>query len=129
MMIPPISVTEHMLRRWARLSGASRVSRTSGRRSLRVTSAARVTRLSDRKSTRLNSSHVKISYAVFCLKKKKRIEGNTLNSSGETSFVLNSRLVAELYEFVEMAASHLSEAFSNDIFLCLDVGQSANCQT
>src|SRR5690606_41076629 len=27
-------------------------------------------RLGDRKSTRLNSSHVKISYAVFCLKKK-----------------------------------------------------------
>src|SRR5690606_41588098 len=27
----------------------------------------------DRKSTRLNSSHVKISYAVFCLKKKKAI--------------------------------------------------------
>src|SRR5690606_41770413 len=26
----------------------------------------------DRKSTRLNSSHVKISYAVFCLKKKKQ---------------------------------------------------------
>src|SRR5690606_41486282 len=30
-----------------------------------------VSRLQDRKSTRLNSSHVKISYAVFCLKKKK----------------------------------------------------------
>src|SRR5690606_41396074 len=28
-------------------------------------------RIPDRKSTRLNSSHVKISYAVFCLKKKK----------------------------------------------------------
>src|SRR5690606_40607606 len=28
----------------------------------------------DRKSTRLNSSHVKISYAVFCLKKKKQIQ-------------------------------------------------------
>src|SRR5699024_12727182 len=27
---------------------------------------------SDRKSTRLNSSHVSISYAVFCLKKKKK---------------------------------------------------------
>src|SRR5258707_9969183 len=27
---------------------------------------------SDRKSTRLNSSHANISYAVFCLKKKKR---------------------------------------------------------
>src|SRR2546426_802783 len=31
-------------------------------------------RLSDRKSTRLNSSHLVISYAVFCLKKKKRTE-------------------------------------------------------
>src|SRR6266498_3398841 len=28
--------------------------------------------LGDRKSTRLNSSHVRISYAVFCLKKKKK---------------------------------------------------------
>src|SRR5690606_25694154 len=34
----------------------------------------------DRKSTRLNSSHVKISYAVFCLKKKKEKNGrNTRN--------------------------------------------------
>src|SRR5690606_40369337 len=32
--------------------------------------AARIAQ-EDRKSTRLNSSHVKISYAVFCLKKKK----------------------------------------------------------
>src|SRR5437660_6226532 len=31
-------------------------------------------RLRDRKSTRLNSSHVAISYAVFCLKKKKTHE-------------------------------------------------------
>src|SRR3712207_8058990 len=30
-----------------------------------------LTRTSDRKSTRLNSSHANISYAVFCLKKKK----------------------------------------------------------
>src|SRR5690349_23049820 len=30
----------------------------------------------DRKSTRLNSSHVEISYAVFCLKKKKTINTN-----------------------------------------------------
>src|SRR4051812_49968302 len=29
-------------------------------------------RIADRKSTRLNSSHMSISYAVFCLKKKKR---------------------------------------------------------
>src|SRR5690554_7578420 len=31
----------------------------------------------DRKSTRLNSSHVRISYAVFCLKKKKNKKKNT----------------------------------------------------
>src|SRR5690606_41657558 len=31
-----------------------------------------IVELQDRKSTRLNSSHVKISYAVFCLKKKKK---------------------------------------------------------
>src|SRR5438874_3795459 len=30
----------------------------------------------DRKSTRLNSSHVEISYAVFCLKKKKKLKNN-----------------------------------------------------
>src|SRR5690349_23426810 len=32
----------------------------------------RASRRGDRKSTRLNSSHVEISYAVFCLKKKKK---------------------------------------------------------
>src|SRR2546430_11349593 len=31
----------------------------------------------DRKSTRLNSSHSQISYAVFCLKKKKKNQSNT----------------------------------------------------
>src|SRR3712207_7130463 len=33
----------------------------------------------DRKSTRLNSSHANISYAVFCLKKKKNTEHNNTN--------------------------------------------------
>src|SRR2546426_2131577 len=33
----------------------------------------------DRKSTRLNSSHLVISYAVFCLKKKKTIKTSTSN--------------------------------------------------
>src|SRR5438067_4545488 len=32
--------------------------------------------VADRKSTRLNSSHVSISYAVFCLKKKKGASGS-----------------------------------------------------
>src|SRR5699024_12684965 len=33
--------------------------------------------IKDRKSTRLNSSHVSISYAVFCLKKKKIVKFNS----------------------------------------------------
>src|SRR5436309_11880138 len=33
----------------------------------------------DRKSTRLNSSHVKISYAVFCLKKKKSMAASAVS--------------------------------------------------
>src|SRR3712207_7208213 len=35
---------------------------------------AEVHTIADRKSTRLNSSHANISYAVFCLKKKKNIK-------------------------------------------------------
>src|SRR5437667_1548471 len=35
----------------------------------------------DRKSTRLNSSHITISYAVFCLKKKKQEEKNELTAT------------------------------------------------
>src|SRR2546430_10612364 len=36
-----------------------------------IAASTGATRLVDRKSTRLNSSHSQISYAVFCLKKKK----------------------------------------------------------
>src|SRR2546430_8707815 len=44
---------------------------------LRDAAAARNRELRDRKSTRLNSSHSQISYAVFCLKKKRAL--NTRN--------------------------------------------------
>src|SRR5205814_5658691 len=40
------------------------------RLAMRLISCARLARYRDRKSTRLNSSHLGISYAVFCLKKK-----------------------------------------------------------
>src|SRR5256885_13976921 len=39
---------------------------------LKAPTAELNTRIGDRKSTRLNSSHLVISYAVFCLKKKKK---------------------------------------------------------
>src|SRR5690625_5564842 len=43
-----------------------------GRLGFRPEQADEVRRFADRKSTRLNSSHVAISYAVFCLKKHKK---------------------------------------------------------
>src|SRR3989442_10806462 len=43
---------------------------------LSVMSADQADERRDRKSTRLNSSHVRISYAVFCLKKKKPLKGS-----------------------------------------------------
>src|SRR2546430_8173188 len=42
------------------------------RRTARCAASSRVFSPTDRKSTRLNSSHSQISYAVFCLKKKKQ---------------------------------------------------------
>src|SRR3954452_25638038 len=50
-------------------SSGSNSRSTSSRLSFRTVD--RGSRREDRKSTRLNSSHVRISYAVFCLKKKK----------------------------------------------------------
>src|SRR6266496_6309860 len=51
-------------RQWRRI-GVRRACKSEG-------PAAAFTLRRDRKSTRLNSSHVEISYAVFCLKKKKK---------------------------------------------------------
>src|SRR2546429_5298148 len=46
-------------------------------RDARLITALDSLRAEDRKSTRLNSSHGYISYAVFCLKKKKRHQGHS----------------------------------------------------
>src|SRR5256885_7239835 len=54
LVVKPIVARKHLIRLSRR--GGKEVSR----------------RLRDRKSTRLNSSHLVISYAVFCLKKRKR---------------------------------------------------------
>src|SRR5215510_15154155 len=44
----------------------------------------------DRKSTRLNSSHVAISYAVFCLKKKKKTPGRSPRSPPRSPYPTRS---------------------------------------
>src|SRR5690554_7331724 len=58
----------------------------------------------DRKSTRLNSSHVRISYAVFCLKKKKKKINKT---SHDTSLYAQLRTFAHLATTLPGAHVHL----------------------
>src|SRR5690606_40642834 len=70
MLRPPPRSTLFPTRRSSDLRGRDTgrgCGRASSRRGAQVHSAGHER---DRKSTRLNSSHVKISYAVFCLKKK-----------------------------------------------------------
>src|SRR5438067_7419282 len=71
-------------RRWARRR--SRSDAHLPRAARRRTAGARPPTSPDRKSTRLNSSHVSISYAVFCLKKKTNTHEkiSTINSSMPT---------------------------------------------
>src|SRR5438477_6780058 len=49
----------------------------------------------DRKSTRLNSSHMSISYAVFCLKKKKNPKGNPCPNRSNNRVTVQSELLKE----------------------------------
>src|SRR5207245_11508027 len=58
---------------------ATRSSRPSDVRSATASLARFSRKVLDRKSTRLNSSHGSISYAVFCLKKKKQSKSVGLN--------------------------------------------------
>src|SRR6266536_975511 len=68
----PISRTTRSIRRWRSSAPARR---------LRSSPPTR-----DRKSTRLNSSHEGISYAVFCLNKKKTRLADVVLSNGMTDF-------------------------------------------
>src|SRR5476651_1816191 len=55
---------------------------------------------SDRKSTRLNSSHANISYAVFCLKKKKNVADKIFQALQIREFaVLGARVLGEGQRF------------------------------
>src|SRR2546426_9273065 len=75
---PPLQLGGHARKRRqdaAVLAGVVR--RRRGRDPRRTRAQLRAVR-PDRKSTRLNSSHLVISYAVFCLKKKKKERKNAL---------------------------------------------------
>src|SRR5258708_10718394 len=67
-------------------SGGGSVNRALGGRPTRLTRGSR-----DRKSTRLNSSHQIISYAVFCLKKKKQTSDQSRASCKATRHTTSER--------------------------------------
>src|SRR5947209_10231533 len=56
----------------------------------------------DRKSTRLNSSHANISYAVFCLKKKKKHKDNNKSKSNQTK---NNQIMYTSYNVTNLIHS------------------------
>src|SRR6267378_4071476 len=65
--------------------------------------------MADRKSTRLNSSHVEISYAVFCLKKKKKNK-NIHNFKKNRKLIKNDRItikVACIFIIFFLGVSHI----------------------
>src|SRR5256886_8653806 len=75
------------------------------RHSLRITKHCLASR--DRKSTRLNSSHSQISYAVFCLKKKKskheHLTTKTRHSSRVSTRIPPSTLPGRLFDLQAVA--------------------------
>mgnify|MGYP000527560111 CR=1 FL=1 len=58
----------------------------------------------DRKSTRLNSSHITISYAVFCLKKKKKKYGSGFNGSqrGNTGSIIQEKEHRQVVRYMRL---------------------------
>src|SRR5262245_63908092 len=73
------------------LRGSAPSARGGNRCGASISSSASMT-WADRKSTRLNSSHLGISYAVFCLKKKKNTDSATRAHSNKPNFKPKQKL-------------------------------------
>src|SRR6266498_1505587 len=65
----------------------------------------------DRKSTRLNSSHVRISYAVFCWKKK-RFSIPTPTAPGETAIAYNEASIRQILTELGYDAKPIEEGLA-----------------
>src|SRR5688572_31896915 len=70
-LFPYTTLFRSMSRPWRSSSSDTRIGRSRESASADTAVATADHTATDRKSTRLNSSHSQISYAVFCLKKKK----------------------------------------------------------
>src|SRR5256884_258749 len=76
----------------------------------------------DRKSTRLNSSHGYISYAVFCLKKKKSVNSKALEELEHDMTTCNhdpTLLASSFFQFVQLKQTSYVltvPSYSEDLF-------------
>src|SRR5690349_23880702 len=87
-LFPYTTLFRSQQRRRSRLSGPrSAAQRLRATRSTKPSGSAGKPGSTDRKSTRLNSSHVEISYAVFCLKKKKKINTRQKHTRSHKGYV------------------------------------------
>src|SRR5690242_20973298 len=84
----PICVVQQDVQIGARLPG--RLDRLAGQVHRAVRKAIEPPGEADRKSTRLNSSHMSISYAVFCLKKKPTPTNKTAINAEASSTLFSS---------------------------------------
>src|SRR5256885_2891882 len=75
----------------------------------------------DRKSTRLNSSHLVISYAVFCLKKKKYDEISNVEKLYMIYGVRTSLISADYYPFISEISESITMLNLSNITICYDV--------
>src|SRR5215475_6234837 len=91
--------------------------RPGGRRERHRAHQARRLGQGDRKSTRLNSSHVKISYAVFCLKKKKMFDVISTDYE-KTSVIVTTNLPFQRW----------TEVLWNDRLLCFFFNDTATTE-
>src|SRR5258708_21479359 len=78
----------------------------------------------DRKSTRLNSSHQIISYAVFCLKKKKIIGNRAPLALSRAVPLLGERKLDALCSLSDRALEHRLDSTFSDVFVGRCAGRS-----
>src|SRR5471030_3305861 len=79
----------------------------------------------DRKSTRLNSSHLGISYAVFCLKKQTRVE--TRSYTGPRRFRRHPHLRDDAVDFFFFNDTATTEIYTLSLHDALPISQFASC--
>src|SRR3989440_2003016 len=90
----------------------ARAAERAGRRAeevllIGVSKTVALARIRDRKSTRLNSSHDQISYAVFCLKKKKkRVRSKEHTSELQSRSYLVCHLLLEKKSILRLTTRH-----------------------